>query len=394
MRGFDMTGKSMRSQDAGNMNLDFLAGLLIFMFAFLYIFVTIPGIFLPYQSNSVDLGAVVYRVTTPMVEDPGMLSLITSGSTDSVQFPNWEDQDAYLTQWEAQTDESVVLRFGLATDKTHPNVLNSHKINKLKEIIESTDGYVSDTGPGTRYDLVRKGLGLGSLKDTISNTLSYGYSLIIREINETTGQYSPTPVLNISRNYYSDIAESIHRAALIKEDDGYGMMVDSARNQSNDTASANLYVADDMLGQNVTVRLTNVSALDTTVLGDITLAYHFVDFDDGNIQIGLTYCDNSSDVADYSIRKNGQFVLPENLSTETINATDRIDIRINTGVISSEYPPFDPESNVYARYFQILTPSADMIRFPDVDYFNYTASNLEDLYSFNRGLLTLQVWKV
>jgi len=104
-----------RTNDAGNLSIDFLAGFTIFMIAFIYVATLIPGLFLNLQGYTIDYNAVAYRTGVILVEDPGM-----------PYNPSWETLGDY--------DKGDVLRFGLALSDgttTMPNVLSAEKINRF-----------------------------------------------------------------------------------------------------------------------------------------------------------------------------------------------------------------------------------------------------------------------
>ena len=73
----------------GNINLDFLIGLVIFLGAFMYLISAIPGIFLPYQTNSIDLGIDRLSYQCILAEDPGWYA---NDATD-VNGTAWEFHD-------------------------------------------------------------------------------------------------------------------------------------------------------------------------------------------------------------------------------------------------------------------------------------------------------------
>jgi len=52
----------------GQISLDFIAGVVIFMFAFIFIFQTLTNMFVPFQTNSDEIKSVSDRVTKTMVE--------------------------------------------------------------------------------------------------------------------------------------------------------------------------------------------------------------------------------------------------------------------------------------------------------------------------------------
>ncbi len=162
----------------GNINIDFLIGLVIFLGAFMYLIVSIPGIFLPYQTNSMDLGSVVYRTSCILAEDPGWYANNELG----VSGPDWESYSI-----------ADLARVGLAVDKRTPNVLSSEKIQVMGNL---------------PYMVSRDNLGL-------NNTLTYNYSLKIGKILPDGN----TEVLLDKSNPYTSATtgnvESIDRMVLI-----------------------------------------------------------------------------------------------------------------------------------------------------------------------------------
>lgn len=99
------------TNDAGNLSIDFLAGFTIFMVALIYVATLIPGLLIGLESKSIDYDAVAYRTGVLLAEDPGM-----------PYNPAWENPE---------TDNSNVLRFGLALSKDSPNVLSEGKIERF-----------------------------------------------------------------------------------------------------------------------------------------------------------------------------------------------------------------------------------------------------------------------
>ena len=101
-----------RSDDRGNLSIDFLAGFTIFMLAFIWVVSMISGVLLGLQSATIDYEAVAYRTGVILVEDPG-----------------WPASPP----WEFYTDgqKYEISRFGLATSKDTPNILSQDKVNRF-----------------------------------------------------------------------------------------------------------------------------------------------------------------------------------------------------------------------------------------------------------------------
>lgn len=102
--------------DGGNLSIDFLAGMTLFMIALIWVATMIPGLLIGLQSRSIDYDAVAYRTGVILVEDPGMPAN-----------PPWEIKD------DLQKDE--IERFGLTISKETPNIL---KISKVERFFCST----------------------------------------------------------------------------------------------------------------------------------------------------------------------------------------------------------------------------------------------------------------
>ena len=100
------------TDDDGNMSIDFLAGVTIFIISFIWVATLIPGILIGLQSNSLDYDAVAYRTGVILVEDPGWPAS-----------PGWESFD--------DLQKSDITRFGLAISKDSPNILSEEKVNRF-----------------------------------------------------------------------------------------------------------------------------------------------------------------------------------------------------------------------------------------------------------------------
>ncbi|MCK4476078.1 MAG: hypothetical protein KAU16_05060 [Methanophagales archaeon] len=144
----------MLKDERGQMSIDFLAGLTLFMLTLLFLVLFIPGMFVPFQSETIDLSSVAYRTSVILVEDPGWWNKTGAG---------------YGEDWENQNVENVS-RVGLAIDKEHPNMLNMSKI----------DVFNNDTQI-TNASLTRK---LGLYRTIGGNEIYYGYNIRIEDLNK------------------------------------------------------------------------------------------------------------------------------------------------------------------------------------------------------------------
>lgn len=62
--------------DQGNLSIDFLAGMTIFMIALIWISTMVPGLLITLQGKTIDYDAVAYRTGAILVEDPGGLPVL------------------------------------------------------------------------------------------------------------------------------------------------------------------------------------------------------------------------------------------------------------------------------------------------------------------------------
>jgi hypothetical protein len=98
--------------DGGNLSVDFIMGITIFMITLIWVATMIPGLLIGLQSRTVDLDAIAYRTGVILVEDPGMPIS-----------PPWENKNDY--------QKNEIDRFGLAASKDLPNVLKLAKVERF-----------------------------------------------------------------------------------------------------------------------------------------------------------------------------------------------------------------------------------------------------------------------
>jgi hypothetical protein len=98
--------------NGGNLSIDFLAGMTIFMVALIWVANMVPGLLIGLQSRSIDLDAIAYRTGVILAEDPGMPAT-----------PPWDIKP--------NTQKNEIERFGLTDSKDSPNILKLNKVNRF-----------------------------------------------------------------------------------------------------------------------------------------------------------------------------------------------------------------------------------------------------------------------
>ncbi|MFQ6121103.1 MAG: hypothetical protein ACE5KE_14605, partial [Methanosarcinales archaeon] len=141
-----------------------LIAISIFLLAFTFLITQIPGMFAPFQTQSIDLQPVAYRTSVILVEDTGWWDGI-NGSVD----------------WESGDHINYLSRIGLAANKYNPNnlteLLNRGKTNVLSENkINALNNY-SNTHS---YEDIQQRLGLNM------STRRYDYNISLQYLNSTT----------------------------------------------------------------------------------------------------------------------------------------------------------------------------------------------------------------
>ncbi|MDI6886875.1 MAG: hypothetical protein QMD22_11165, partial [archaeon] len=152
------------------------------MVTLLFLVQFIPGMFVPFQTETIDLSSVAYRTSVILVEDPGW----------------WDDGADKGEDWENHIVN--VSRVGLAIDKEHPNMLTMSKINAFNN---------------STLDLADK---LGLFRTISGNRINYSYNITLQGSDGTVmaarGETPPE---------YGDVA-SMKR--LVKAHTGYSAYFD------------------------------------------------------------------------------------------------------------------------------------------------------------------------
>ena len=179
---------------SAQMNIDFLAGISVFLISFLLIVQLVPNIFIPLQGQPVALHSVAYRTGVILCEDPGWYNGTINVSG------NYSQSDGY--NWETYPDN--VSRIGLADNKFSSNFSNPLTISVLK--ISTLAGLFNSSDPAS-YDYIQKKLGL-----TTSYRM-YNFNIsMIRSDNLPSSYLNQSPILLIGKSPPSNIEiEKIER---------------------------------------------------------------------------------------------------------------------------------------------------------------------------------------
>jgi hypothetical protein len=102
----------VNTAEQGNVSIDFLVGVTIFILAFIWVATMIPGILIGLQSTTIDYDAVAYRTGVILTEDPGWPIS-----------PPWESK--------VDSENPDIIRFGLALSKDYPNILAQEKVDRF-----------------------------------------------------------------------------------------------------------------------------------------------------------------------------------------------------------------------------------------------------------------------
>ena len=154
-KAFFSKERFMLKDERGQLSIDFLVGISLFILALLFMAHFIPGMFVPFQSETIDLSSVAYRTSVILVEDPGW----------------WDNETGadYGEGWQKDNHLANVRRVGLAIDKEHPNVLKMSKI----------------TGFNTQIDDANLTDKLGLYRNIGGNPIDYGYNITIVNASNT-----------------------------------------------------------------------------------------------------------------------------------------------------------------------------------------------------------------
>ena len=217
----------MMSDDGGQIGIDFLLGISIFMLTLAFMVQFIPGLFASSSSGGSSLSSVAYRTASILVEDPGWWSNNTHNGTD----------------WENHTEN--IRRLGLARDTTtstrltdEVNFLARLKILSMMEL--------------DREEITTR---LG-LYDNVSGAhVEYGYNITITEngaplvLNSTRATFGEMPP--VAADIYKVTRVVLVETGSVACFDGDDL---TCWNTPNDKAVINVTGPQN---ENVTIQITN-----------------------------------------------------------------------------------------------------------------------------------------
>ena len=146
-----MNKKRMIEDKRGQMSIDFLVGISLFILALSFVAVSISGMFLPFQTETIDLNSVSYRTSVILVEDAGY----------------WNDGGNNGEDWENNINNTE--RIGLAIDKMHPNELELNKLTMFGDETEIDNEDLADK--------------LGLYRIISDSKVYYGYNIALTSLD-------------------------------------------------------------------------------------------------------------------------------------------------------------------------------------------------------------------
>jgi hypothetical protein len=158
----------MKSDDSGQLSLDFLAGFTIFLIGFIFVITMASGLLVGLQSRTIDYDAVAYRTGVILVEDPGYGR--DPGSVNNT------------TSWEfiPSVDKEDIFRIGLAVTKNAPNILSDEKVAQFFNSSKFTSSEIHNK---VIFDTAESGL--------YSSLGFYRYNINLTYINLTSMNSTP-----------------------------------------------------------------------------------------------------------------------------------------------------------------------------------------------------------
>lgn len=319
------------SDDGGQIGIDFLLGISIFMLTLAFMVQFIPGLFASSSSGGSSLSSVAYRTASILVEDPGW----------------WSNNTHNGTNWENHTEN--IRRLGLARDTTtstrltdEVNFLARLKILSMMEL--------------DREEITTR---LG-LYDNVSGAhVEYGYNITITEnsapllLNGTRATFGETPP--VAADIYK-----VTRVVLVETGSVACFDADELTASSSNIAKINV---SGLQSDNVTIQITDFNVTGTSP------EFKNATLDGVNI--------TSSNYAAYKRTNTSEFV--DATVPISLNSTDTLRLSFN-------YTLF-PAPTTYTLGLEFVNISFTPVPPP---YTNYS-ENVEPLYEPAR--LTVEVWR-
>jgi uncharacterized protein (UPF0333 family) len=132
-----VTTIGLRKDNSGQVSIDFLIGVTIFLLAFIFLISAIPSMFTPFQSNSDELTMMADRVAATMTENVLVYNLDQPSIIDLKKFDNYKSNV-----------NSLYTTIGLDSAKYHIEVDLEHVASGQDAI--STLNSLTDGSPGNQ----------------------------------------------------------------------------------------------------------------------------------------------------------------------------------------------------------------------------------------------------
>jgi hypothetical protein len=231
--------------ERGQIAVDFLLGISLFLIALMFIVQFIPGLFIPSSANEGSLDHTAYRTATVLAEDPGWWRNTTTNNTD------WEQNTANVT------------RIGLAADDdssskltNSPNLISKNKTIAMMQIDEKV--FVEKLG---LYDNVN------------GNLLYYGYNISLVDTSSNKPIVLDTTNITLGDEIPAD-RDVIKIVRIVLIETGRAAYFDAEEITTNNTLpseSAYMYITGPLY-ENITVIMSHFNTSGSNPsLGNITL---------------------------------------------------------------------------------------------------------------------------
>jgi len=307
--------------EEGQISIDFLLGISIFLLTLGFLIQFIPGLFLS-TSEEGSLNSVAYRTANILTEDPGW----------------WENNTHNGTDWEENLGK--LSRIGLAYDETPrtkqtktPNLLNQEKIKRIQN-----DTEINNTN-FTYY--------LG-LYDKINGAqIDYGYNITIRPDNEHWFLNNS----NLSRGEKFPSSQDVFkitRKVLVETGKIASFIADElTRNSSDGTVEINI----SSQTEDVVIQITDFNiTLPNAAFDNVTLNGSLLNI---NTDYKVYKRTNTSGFVNYSDYLNSTDTMRFIFNSSYFNNTDnQLKIKFNNINFTKTGPPFVKYSDQVEPFYE------------------------------------------
>lgn len=320
--------------DVGQICIDFLMGITVFMLIIGFTTQFIPGIFISSSVGDESLNYVAYHTSCILVEDPGWWENNTHDGTD------WEEHIENISRIGLASDDNINTRL---TDT--PNLLNKTKIMNMMQLNDDT--------------ITTK---LGLFKNVNGAKMDYGYNISLTQ-NDIPLLLNNTPVIFGKIPFTSQSIFKIERLVLVETGRIATFDANDLKAEPSLPKSKTIINVSGPQNEDVIIQITNFSVTGTMP------KYLKAKLDSGgNLTIPSDYLSykktNSSDFSTYS---------------DPLNSTDTLRLVFNSTLF--------PNTTTYQ-----LELDFNQMNFtePGPKYVEYTDA-IEPLYE--RAILRVKVWQ-